>query len=100
MIGSQDFRKARTWLEDQLAARRSGQERRGRALGQLFQARERARQRQTRTETTTPPPSNPVDLPPEAPAPSEKAAPGPTPKESSTEDTLGRLRQAKKRARK
>ncbi|MEJ2353570.1 MAG: hypothetical protein P8Y03_27645, partial [Anaerolineales bacterium] len=94
-----DVRKARAWVRARLPrlGRRAG--RGERVLGRLFQARERARGRTTRSEAYTPPERVEVprgDQPVEAPEPATPAKPSPGP---SSEDTLARLREAKKRAR-
>ncbi len=94
MLGAQDFRKAAIWLRERLPARRERVAGRERALGQLFQARDRVRRRRSRTDTplsTSPPP--PTEVLPES---SSLPSPPPLP---PTGDALARLREAKKRAR-
>lgn len=99
MLGASDFRKARAWLQDRLPTRAAKPVKRDRVLGQLFQARDRARQRSTRAESYTSPaqPGTGTEK-----GPDQESAPTPQAKEESPapEDTLARLRQAKKRARK
>lgn len=96
MISKRDVQLARNWIAERIpgAKQKSTREREAPLLGSLFQARDRARER-TRGETSTPPP---IDLPAppaaETPPPQEhKPAP------PSTQDSLARLREAKKRAR-
>jgi uncharacterized membrane protein/Mg-chelatase subunit ChlD len=101
MFGSRDYARAAGWVRDRLP-RRSGRPDQERALGNLFQARERARHRRGEEQPSRPP------TPPEAPPPSPPSAgqePRPTQPparpagDESDADTLGRLRRAKKRAR-
>ncbi len=91
MLGPQDFRRAMAWLRERLPARRERAARRGRVLGQLFQARDRVRQRRSRAGA--PPPTAPPLAPTEPPT---EPTPSPAP---STDDALARLREAKRRAR-
>jgi Mg-chelatase subunit ChlD len=112
MFSQEDYRKARVWLRERLpgrAGRAIGQQPRTvgqRTLGQLFQARERARQR--RSETPAPAADNLTEnIPPREPAPGGSAPEGAAPREKrparrpsgSAGDSLSRLREAKKRAR-
>jgi hypothetical protein len=107
-IGSRDLRKARTWLLGNISL--SGKERLGqqRFLGQLFQARERARQRQAvlreapssieRKPSLPGKKQQPVETP--ALPPSETTGEQSKPESAVSSDSLARLREAKKRARK
>lgn len=107
-VGSRDLRKARTWLLGKISL--SGKERLGqqRFLGQLFQARERARQRQAvlreapssieRKPSLPGKKQQPVETP--APPPSETTGEQSKPESAVSSDSLARLREAKKRARK
>lgn len=102
MLGPADFRKASAWLRERLPLPGRAARAQGRLFGQLFQARERIRQRQRRGEI---PPRRPADSPeppepaaPEAPAPGAASRPA-EPAQPSPEETLARLRGAKKRAR-
>ena len=101
MLGRQDLHKARAWLAARLPAVRRGQAAGERALGQLWQARERARERQARSRPAAPPPGRkPGDEPPSAPSPAPPPAPGPEEgPPAAGDDALARLREAKKRAR-
>lgn len=92
MLGAGDLRKARHWLQERLPARRISPAREKRALEQLFQARQRARRRLPRTQS----PASSV----EEPAPRQPAEkPSEPPEKAPSDDTLSRLRDAKKRAR-
>jgi Mg-chelatase subunit ChlD len=102
MLNPGDLRKAVAWLRERLPAARQAAPSEGRALGPLFQARERAQQRtrQRRSEAAPRFPKAPVA---EKPKDTETAEPPPpTPAQDATEkeDTLARLRDAKRRARK
>jgi Mg-chelatase subunit ChlD/uncharacterized membrane protein len=95
-----DLRKAGDWLRERLPTARLPAPSEGRALGPLFQARERAQQRtrQRRSESapkiSRAPRADKSKMPetPEIPNVSDQPP-------SSTEDTLARLRDAKRRAR-
>jgi hypothetical protein len=101
IFGRTEMRKAATWLRERLPFGRRRTVAGERALGQLFRARERARTRRAvqvprqavvRPEPEQGPQNQPVQ-PVESPAPPpEPAAP--------EEDTLARLRGAKRRAQK
>jgi uncharacterized membrane protein len=106
IISRKDLQQARDWLYKQTLYRRQPDSTQPRALGRLFTARDRARHRRT-------PPSD-VGVPPslsgqETPSPKLPAAPptvtqnseGQTPPAEAPDrsDSLERLRQAKKRAR-
>jgi Mg-chelatase subunit ChlD/uncharacterized membrane protein len=105
MLGSSDYQKALTWLSNRLPARRTMQGRRERTLEGLFQARERARHRRPQPGSTarqsgevTNPAAGHTTPPEDRPSPVTKP---PSPDEQADQgDTLDRLRQAKKRARK
>jgi hypothetical protein len=119
LIGRQETEKALAWLRQRLPGRRAAAGEGRRALGQLFQARDRARQRmggppaEKSSPQTSPPPVAPAGraapAKPETPAPKEPPAtpppPGPAPERpkpvppAGEEDALARLREAKKRAR-
>ena len=98
MLGASDLRKARAWLRQRLPGRAPQAGRRERVLGHLFQARERARQRSARPGVDLP--AGPRDTrakeQPEEPAEEDRPEPAP---EQEPGDTLARLREAKKRAR-
>ena len=98
MLGASDMRKARAWLLERLPARRTKTARQERGLGQLFQARERARRRSTRGETFTPV-QNDIRIGEGRAEPSEAPETAKSEPESPAEDTLARLREAKKRTR-
>jgi hypothetical protein len=106
IISRKDLHQARDWLYKQTLYRRQPDSTQPRALGRLFTARDRARHRRT-------PPAD-VGVPPslsgqETPSPKLPAAPptvtqnseGQTPPAEAPDrsDSLERLRQAKKRAR-
>jgi hypothetical protein len=98
MLGPRDLRRGVTWLRERLPARPQVGAGRERALGRLFEARDRARGRRPETEKAPPPPSGP----PAEPEPSPSVAEGVKPAEPPTppsDDALARLREAKKRAR-
>jgi Mg-chelatase subunit ChlD len=107
MVNRRDLQNARAWVVERLPGRRSlAAEREAPILGQLFSARERARRR-----TSAPPPpgqpgtTSPPTAPTVPPIPEKDATAQPTPDSkpptSSTTpaDSLARLREAKKRAR-
>lgn len=99
MFGSQDYRKAADWIGERLTFRRGRAMPGERALGQLFQARERARHRQTRGEAAS---EQEGTAPAESRRPAQEEAPPERPAQRPAEqagDTLDRLRKAKKRAR-
>jgi hypothetical protein len=97
MLGPRDFAKAVSWLRMRLPLQGTMAGRRERALGRLFQARDRVRQRHTRAET---PPPVPSEAPAQStPVPPETRDAEPAPSPPSSDDALARLRQAKKRAR-
>jgi uncharacterized membrane protein/Mg-chelatase subunit ChlD len=99
MLGSQDYRKASEWIMERSPFRRGRRLAESRVLGQLFQARERARKRQDRTDE---PPPLEIPVKPRAGAeekPSPSSSPPTTRPQPSDENTLERLRKAKRRAR-
>ena len=94
-VGRREFGLAAAWVRARLPSRRPGEPADQRALGQLFQARDRVRARQER-------PADPAGRPPSAPQPAAQAPDRgdreePSPAES--DDALARLRRAKERAR-
>jgi Ca-activated chloride channel homolog len=98
MFGRSDYARAGGWIQERMPRRRPSRIE-GRALGNLFQARERARHRRAgedQPEARTAPPEE--GKPPSAPAKTPPPARPSRPKEESG-DTLDRLRKAKKRAR-
>ena len=104
MLTSSDAQRFRAWAAERIPWRRasaSGQPEPPRILGSLFQARDRARREREplppEEEAGTSPtaPARPSTPPPAKPP---AAAPPPQPP-TSQEDSLARLRQAKKRAR-
>ena len=110
MLGASDFDKARNWVIEKLSFRQAKPAREGRALNELFQARDRVRHRRAPTESplTSPTQGNrPISGPPLTPTKEqttagEQAIEEPIPPGGQTpseEDTLSRLHQAKKRAR-
>jgi uncharacterized membrane protein len=110
MLSPADMRSAVQWLRQRLPARRGGGAEGARLLGQLFQARERARQRTRQVgvpepERAAPGSVAPSTSPPQPAHPAERRAPAesvetaPEAPKVSTADTLARLRDAKKRAR-
>jgi len=95
MLGRQDLGKARAWLAARLPVVRRGQARAERTLGQLWEARQRARKRQARSRPAPPPPARKEgNASPDATPPAPGEEPPPT-----GDETLARLREAKKRAR-
>jgi hypothetical protein len=109
MLGTQDVRRAVAWLRERLPARRKRAAERERVLGRLFQARARAQERRARTEA---PPSSatrpgpPATLgtdagqaPGEVPTEPSPSLPEGSPPDEGPPQSLTRLREAKKRAR-
>jgi hypothetical protein len=109
MLGTQDVRRAVAWLRERLPARRKRAAERERVLGRLFQARARAQERRARTEA---PPSSatrpgpPATLgtdagqaPGEMPTEPSPSLPEGSPPDEGPPQSLTRLREAKKRAR-
>ncbi len=104
-IGKKDIVKARLWLSQRItlpARERLGQPR---VLGQLFQARERARQ-SMRHEIPSPgeidltkPAEREESMEPSSSLPSKETEEPPVSEEIQPGDSLARLREAKKRAR-
>jgi len=107
MLGHSDIEKARAWIRERVPAfnRKTGTE--VRMMGGLFQARERARQRQIRgnqelddrisEENTSSLLSSQGDL--EENHASKGPQPSRAPNSQSTQETIVRLKDAKKRAR-
>jgi len=96
MLGPRDFQRGVTWLRERLPIRPEAAAGRERALGRLFEARDRVRGRRSGGDAEAPPPR-----PSESPSPpsTEEAEPVPPASPPSSEDALARLRVAKKRAR-
>ncbi|MDY7039281.1 MAG: VWA domain-containing protein [Chloroflexota bacterium] len=99
MLGPRDLRRAGEWVRERIPARRqvAGEP----ILGQLFTARERVRERRRHEATWQTQPPNKQSTPP-APGederrPAEPTSPPPVP---SPSESLARLQEAKKRARK
>lgn len=103
MLGPRDMQKAWAWLRERLPLRRPQVTRQERALGQLFRARDRVRARTTRGEGPPATPGMPPRVPveeQEEPAPvAPKKPPAERADAGESRDSLARLRQAKKRAR-
>jgi hypothetical protein len=110
MLGASDFDKASKWVIGKLSIRHAQPAREGRALNELFQARDRVRHRRAPTESSLKSPAEtnkPASGSSQTPrqdqtAASEQTIDEPIPpagQASSEEDTLSRLHQAKKRAR-
>ena len=97
MLGPADARKGVTWLRERLPARPAAGAPE-RALGRLFQARDRVRGRRPSAEAPPPTPGQSLAEPPSPPPTTEESQPSQPPSPSS-EDSLARLREAKKRAR-
>jgi Mg-chelatase subunit ChlD/uncharacterized membrane protein len=94
MVSRRDLQSARAWLVERLPGNRTvSRQREAPILGQLFSARERARRR----TGALPPDTQPDTLLP--PTPPSSASHPPTTPTPSTGDSLARLREAKKRAR-
>jgi uncharacterized membrane protein len=118
MLSRSDFEKLRQWVSARLPFVKQGTAAsgEGRLLGRLFQARQRARRRsegridETKGDQESRPPLGTLSAPPPptistSGEPAEKpvdqaASQKPTTKPASQEDSLARLREAKKRARK
>jgi uncharacterized membrane protein/Mg-chelatase subunit ChlD len=110
MLGASDFDKASKWVIGKLSIRQAQPAQEGRALNELFQARDRVRHRSAPTESAHKSPteshrqtSEPTQSKPNEQVDQEKQAakePAPPGEQTITDqDTLSRLRQAKKRAR-
>lgn len=107
MFSKEDLRKARSWVAQHIPGPVATDSAQPRLLGQLFQARERARQRQSgntelpASQTSEEQPAIPseknVSSAERPPAAGIKSPPPSS--ESATGDSLARLREAKKRAR-
>jgi hypothetical protein len=117
MLGRRDVDNALAWVRSRLAGPRAAASRPERALGQLFQARARARRRGARSDgpptspgtppppiagPSTPPPAGPTEgPPPERPpaGPGQPPSRPPAAPPADAGDSLARLREAKKRAK-
>ena len=99
MVSRRDWQNARAWVVERLPGR-PAQRPEQPALGNLFSARERARKRTERGErpANAPSPTQSQTAPQEEQPPAE--APKPPSKPETQEDSLARLREAKRRARK
>jgi uncharacterized membrane protein/Mg-chelatase subunit ChlD len=110
MLGASDFDKASKWVIGKLSIHQAQPAQEGRALNELFQARDRVRHRRASTEGSSKSPAD-INKPAsgssqtqtqEQTAASEDTIDEPIPPAGQTsreEDTLSRLHQAKKRAR-
>jgi uncharacterized membrane protein len=98
MLGPGDVRKGITSLRERLPARREMVSQRERALGRLFEARDRVRGRRPSAEAPPPTPAEPPAEPTPSPPSRQETEPAPPPA-SASNDSLARLREAKKRAR-
>jgi Mg-chelatase subunit ChlD len=98
MLGRQDLLQARAWLAARLPTIRRGEARAERTMGQLLQARQRARERQVRSRPAPRPAGEKGDAPNGEPPATTPLTPGEGPPPTGDE-TLARLREAKKRAR-
>ena len=105
-VNRKDLSLARAWLVERLTFRQRTVSEQPRILGQLFQARDRARHRREpfgNSSVQQPPPKTTTSQPRELGEPTPAAqnqTPTPTPDEEPGEsDSLRRLREAKKRAR-
>jgi hypothetical protein len=94
-----DLARARHWLREWLPTRARPAARTERALGQLFAARDRVRERRAHVDRddAARPPETPA--PPAAPPATAESKPGDEPPIRGDQDSLARLREAKKRAR-
>lgn len=111
LLSPRDLQKTQVWLRERVTGSKTRQRSEEPVLSQLFSARDRARSRtQMRSggspqEGTGQSPSAPASPPPEAnppssPPPRSSAPPDKPEPPSSEEDSLARLRAAKRRARK
>jgi uncharacterized membrane protein len=102
MLTGRDLGKAVDWVGQRLPFRKTRSTRREPVLGRLYQARERARTRRVRTRLPAPsvwPEADHGELEQEQGEETARPAETRTPTAVSTEDTLSRLRNAKRRAR-
>jgi hypothetical protein len=112
MLGRSDFEKAWVWMQARLPFRRRQTGAEQRVLGGLFKARERARQRQAREsqvldekevkpskQRTGIQVTKDTEMSEETPADLSDLQPPSSPPSDSAQDTLSRLRDAKRRAR-
>jgi Mg-chelatase subunit ChlD/uncharacterized membrane protein len=111
MLGASDFQQARIWVMEKLSLRRAQPAREGRVLTELFQAKDRVRHRRAPVESPLTSPTEgkqpalktPEGLTKDNAPEGDQAAEEPAPNKDQTateQDTLSRLHQAKKRARK
>ena len=98
MLGPRDLRRGVTWLRERLPARLQVGAERERALGRLFEARDRVRGRRPDTDKPSPTPSEPPAKPAD-PSTGAEEIETTSPATQSSDDALARLREAKKRAR-
>ncbi|MGC9334507.1 MAG: glutamine amidotransferase, partial [Anaerolineae bacterium] len=99
-VGRREFEAAAGWVRGRLLGRRAGAPEPQRALGQLFQARERARARQERkADSQAPPRAHVVSRPAGQGASREEAGQVQDSAPTADGDALARLRKAKERAR-
>jgi uncharacterized membrane protein/Mg-chelatase subunit ChlD len=103
MLTSADYNKAVSWISERLPQRGQTPAERTKEMSSLFSARERARSRQARFVKPEKTPQTagkepPQDVQKKPTDSSEK--PEPVQKEEVSRDTLARLREAKKRAKK
>jgi hypothetical protein len=101
VLSPSDVTKAAGWIRERISPRREGTRRQEPVLGELFQARERVRRRRTRTEA--PIEVRNVPAPEDGRSAADREAKAPEiPEEDQAqgdqEDTLARLREAKRRA--
>jgi hypothetical protein len=98
MVGPNDLRRGTAWLRERLTDRpeATGRER---VLGRLFEARDRVRGRRSDAGKPSPIASEPSPKPGPSPSAAEEIEPAAPPTPPPSEDSLERLREAKKRAR-
>jgi hypothetical protein len=96
MLGPRELRQAAAWLGARLPVRKAEGRPRERALGRLFQARDRVREEQIHREASPPPPQSGTAAGSPSEPPPEPAGNAPQPDDASTMD---RLQKAKERAR-
>ncbi len=99
MVSRRDLQNARSWVIERLPGRPVGKPETP-ALGNLFSARERARRRTERAERPTAAPPQQSQPTRQEEPPSEPAQPSAPKPETTPEDAMARLREAKRRARK
>ena len=108
MLGRSDFEKASIWVRSRLPSRQSKAGGEERVMGGLFKAREQARQRQARgaqvsgddeTSTSGKQVTGNIGTTTDTPDNIRDTQPASIPSSDSNEETLSRLREAKRRAR-